>query len=223
MRGEWLFRGAVIISLAAHGVLLAFRAHDENLAERIIRIPVILEADSPPPPPPPKPEEPPKMKTKPSSLAKRIKEVVEGDGLRTGELVDAEVGNYEEAEPPLPPVAEPPPPPLPKTKLEAPSKVDKAGLARAFLSELRSELSNRKKYPLSAQRMGVTGAVTVSFVVAPDSSFTNIVVKRSSGHEILDKAAVVTVRELSGTLERPKDLGPINLKTSVVLKYEING
>ncbi len=112
-----------------------------------------------------------------------------------------------------------PPPPPPKAK---PKKVDKVKLARVYLGKLRSELMGRKKYPLAAQRMGVTGSVTVSFVVNSDSSFSNIVVKRSSGHQVLDGAAVATVTKLSGELQRPRELGKNILKTSVVLRYELN-
>jgi protein TonB len=228
VKTEWIFRGAVILSLAAHGVLLAFKTGDEgSFAERIVKIPVMLEAEppppAPPPPPPPKPQEPPAKKARPDNLSKRIKEVVEGDGLRTGELVDAEVGDYEEEEvapePEPPPPPHPPPPPRP----EPVPKVDKVALARTYLAKLRSELMANKKYPLSAQRMGVTGAVTVSFVVCPDSSFSKIAIRRSSGHDVLDNAAITTVIKLSGKLRRPDELGPADLKTSVVLRYEMNG
>jgi periplasmic protein TonB len=228
VKGEWIFRGAVILSLAVHGALLVFETQGEGgFAERIIKIPVMIEAEPPPPPPPPpppKPEKPPEKKARPKRLANRIKKVVEGEGLRTGEIVDAEVGDYNEEvapEPEPPPPPPPPPPPKPKTKPEP--KIDKVTLARTYLAQLRGELMSHKRYPLSAQRMGVTGAVTVSFVVDSDSSFSCIVVKRSSGHDILDKAALATVTELSGKIQRPAALGENELKTSVVLRYEMNG
>jgi protein TonB len=227
VKSEWIFRGAVILSLAAHGTLLAYNARGEtDFSERIVKIPVMIEAEPPPPPPPkppPEPEEPPERKARPKQLAKRIDKVIEGEGLRTGELVEAEVGDYEEevAPEPEPPPAPPPPPPKPKPRLEP--EVDKVTLARTYLARLRDELMDHKQYPLSAQRMGVTGAVTVSFVVGPDSSVSRIAVKRSSGHDILDKAALATVTELSGKLQRPEALGAGELKTSVVLRYELNG
>ena len=72
---------------------------------------------------------------------------------------------------------------------------------------------------MAAQRMGLTGSVTVSFVVGPDSRFRQVAVKRSSGHEILDRAALSTVSKLSGEVSRPAELGDTDLKTSVVLRY----
>jgi TonB family protein len=225
LRSEWIFRAALVLSVAAHGVLLASKVGDDGeVSERIVKIPILLEEEPQllPPPPPPKPEEPRKKKPRPEKLARRIKEVVEGDGLRTGELVDAEVGEYEEEVKPEPPPPPPPPPP-PKPKPKPKPEVDKVKLAREFLAELRIELMSKKRYPLAAQRMGVTGAVAVSFAVMPDSTFTGVKVKRSSGHDILDVAALDTVRRLSGKLKRPVELGDNSLRTSVVLRYELEG
>ncbi len=220
MSGVWLFRGAVVLSLAAHGILLAAENDGERFVEKIVRIPVVLETENAPPPPPPPPEEPPEKKDRPRDLARSIRKVVAGDGLRTGEIVDAEVGEYSdevEAAPPLPPPPPPPPPP-PARKPE----VDKAKLARTFLEALRGKLMQRKKYPVAAQRMGLKGDVIVSFVVRSDSSFSELRVKRSSGHDILDSAALETVRGLSGDIARPPELGDVPLRTSVVLHYQLN-
>jgi protein TonB len=219
LKSERIFHTALVFSLAAHGVLLAFKASDNGeVLERIVRIPVLLEEE---PPPPPKSEEPQKKKTRPKNLAKRIKKVVEGEGLRTGELVEAETGEYEEEVTPEPEPPPPPSPPPPKPKPKP--KSDKVKLARDYLGRLRAELMSKKEYPLAAQRMGVTGAVAVSFAVMPDSSFSDIKLKRSSGHGVLDTAALDTVRRLSGKLRRPGELGDIPLKTSVVLRFELQG
>jgi len=147
--------------------------------------------------------------------------VVAGDGLRAGEMVEADAGEYaEEVKAPPPPEPEPPPPP---PKPPPRPEVDKAEAARTFLAELRDELTRRRRYPVAAQRMGVTGSVTVSFVVRPDSTFAEVRVRRSSGHEVLDQAALGTVEEASGVLKWPPVLGDVPLRTSVVLRYEIGG
>jgi protein TonB len=224
LRSERIFRAALVFSLLAHAGLLAVKANDNGeVLERIVRIPVLLQEEPPPPlpppPPPPKPEEPLEKKRRPKTLAKRIEKVVEEEGLRAAELVEAETGYYEEEVEPEPP----PPPPKPVPKPKPKPKVDKVKLVREFLAKLRGELMIKKKYPLAAQRMGVTGAVSVSFAVMPDSTFSDIKLKRSSGHGVLDAAAIDTIEKLSGKLPRPKDLGDIALKTSVVLRYELNG
>ncbi|MBN2804883.1 MAG: energy transducer TonB [Deltaproteobacteria bacterium] len=222
MKGEWLFRGTVLISLAAHGFFLAFNSGDgRSVIERMIKIPVIFEVEPPPPPPPPpepEPEEIQKKKLRPAKLAKKIRKVVEGEGLRTGEMVDAEIGDYEETAVPEPPPVPPKSEPIRDYKPE----VNRIELARNYLGLLRLRMMSEKKYPLAAQRMGITGIVTISFVVESNSSFSKVVIRNSSGHEILDKAALETVVGLSGKLQRPRELGSVDLKTSVVLKYEFN-
>ncbi len=107
----------------------------------------------------------------------------------------------------------PPPPPAPR--------VDVAQLTREYLQKIREELGLRKVYPLAAQRMGAAGAVSLSFVVHPDGTFTDVRVKRSSGNDLLDRAALQTVASLSGKIHRPKQIGAHSLKTSVVLRYEL--
>jgi len=223
VKSTWIFRGAVTLSIAAHAVLLAMGGEGASAFERVIEIPVVLEDEPPaPPPPPPASEEPPE-KERPRNLARRIRKVVEGDGLRTGDLVDAEVGEYSETV-----AAEPPPPlePLPAKPTPKPAskpEIDRVKLAREFLAVLRSRISASKEYPVAAQRMGLTGSVTVSFVVGPDSYFHQVAVKRSSGHEVLDRAALSAVSKLSGEVLRPAELGVTDLKTSIVLRYLLNG
>jgi len=205
---------AVSVSVVLHVFLLAketnwFGTEDQ----RVVRIPLFLEEEPPPPPPPPPPRPKPKpkpRKAKPQNVPEQVEKVVQGDGLRTGELVDAEVGDYDPGSPPPPP----PPPPKPKINVRK--------LIRDYLQKVRSELAKRKRYPTVAQRMGLRGRVRVSFVILPDGSFDRIKIKRSSGQKMLDDAAVKTVAGLSGQLRRPGAMGPHPLKTSVTLDYQLN-
>ncbi len=130
------------------------------------------------------------------------------DGERTGGFrLEADAASP----PPPPPAAAPPPPP----------KVDLVGLTQEYLQTVRDELVRRKIYPLAAQRLGLTGSVSLSFIVKPDGTFCEVRVKRSSGSELLDQAAMETVLALSGTIRRPALIGEHPLKTSVVLRYEL--
>lgn len=226
MKGPWLFRIAVGLSLAVHIVLLAHQlGNGDDAVSRLVKIPVILEAPheplppEPPPPEPPPPEPKAERKPRPAKLPQHIDNVVEGDGLRTGELVEAEAGDYDQqlAPPPPKPLPEPPRP----VKTATAPAVDKAKLARSYLDDLREELLRRQRYPVVAQRMGVKGNVTVSFIVQPDGTFADLRLRRSSGHDILDNAALDTVRGLSGIRPCPKELETTPLRTSVILRYEM--
>lgn len=95
-------------------------------------------------------------------------------------------------------------------------------LAREYLGRVRDELGHRKRYPFGAQRMGISGAVKVSFIIGPAGRFSDILVKQSSGHDILDQAAIKTVASLSGELLRPRALGDTPLRATVFLRYHLN-
>jgi len=49
-------------------------------------------------------------------------------------------------------------------------------------------------YPLAARRLGLEGVVTLEVVVRPDGSPAEVLVRRSSGHTMLDDSALATVR-----------------------------
>ncbi len=217
-----LFKLTVAASVGAHAAGFAYQSSASASDGRIVRIPVVLEAEAPPrppekPPPPPKKKKKPKARPKP--LPKQIERVVEGDGLRAGELVDAEEGDYTDAR--EEPVAAPEPDPAPVPSPPPKPKIDKVELARQFLTKLRGALGARKTYPFSAERMGITGAVSVAFVIEPNGTFSSVRIRRSSGHQVLDRAALQTVRGMSGQLPRPAGLGSVTLRTSVVLRYSL--
>ncbi len=57
-----------------------------------------------------------------------------------------------------------------------------------------SYLNNRLVYPLSARRMGIQGRVVLDVEVLADGLCGNIDVAQSSGHDVLDQAAMESVR-----------------------------
>ncbi len=225
MNAEVLFRAALVVSIGAHLVGMAIHTSEASEAQqRVVKIPVVLESQpqvEPPPPPAPKPK---KVKPRPRALPRRVAKVVQGDGLRAGELVQADIGDYGEeleAEPiALAPPPPPPPPPPPKPK--PPPKIDKVKLTRQYLQKIRVLLAARKVYPLAAQRMGISGSVAVSFVIGAGGTFSGIQIRRSSGFTVLDNAALATVQGSSGQVPRPHPIGSSPLRTSVVLRYRIN-
>ena len=50
------------------------------------------------------------------------------------------------------------------------------------------------EYPLAARRRGLEGGVILHVQVMPDGSSATVIVKKSSGHTILDVAAQATVK-----------------------------
>ena len=229
MNASWIFKSAVAFSVVVHGGLLVLRTGQSSAFEsRVVEIPVVLEAEIEPPPPPPPPE-PPQPKPRPRSLPRHIEQVAETDGTRAAELTDADVGEYtstaETAPAPIAPPVEKPPPPKPQPKTAPPPAptVDRVKIARQFLGTVRNAIASAKRYPFRAQRMGIAGSVAVSLVIQPSSHFTAVSIRRSSGYDVLDKAALATVRALSGRFPRPAVLGNVPLRTSIVLRYSLDG
>ncbi|NTU42118.1 MAG: energy transducer TonB [Nitrospirales bacterium] len=65
---------------------------------------------------------------------------------------------------------------------------------REHFTYIRDLVMKNLSYPLMARRMGWEGKVIISFVVSEDGSVKNITIQESSGHGILDKNAVETVK-----------------------------
>lgn len=78
-----------------------------------------------------------------------------------------------------------------------------------LVSLIHAAIFRAKYYPLMAKKRGIEGTATVQFMVNSKGYPENIRVNRSSGWEILDSAATVTVEKaapfpvLEGTLEVP--------------------
>jgi len=99
--------------------------------------------------------------------------------------------------------------------------VDVVAVTRAYLGQIRELLAEGKRYPLAAQRLGVEGLVVVSFVIMAHGRFGQIRVVSSSGSDLLDEAAIETVRKLSGKIERPGVTGALALPLKTALRFEL--
>lgn len=83
-----------------------------------------------------------------------------------------------------------------------------------YISDL---IAKRLVYPPMARRMNWNGRVTVSFTIAEDGTVHGLKVVRSSGHSILDKSALETVRSAAPfprPLVRAEIEVPINFSMS---------
>lgn len=69
-------------------------------------------------------------------------------------------------------------------------------LSRDYQSRLQRLVERHKYYPLQARRSGIQGKATISFTVRKSGKIDNIVISRSSGKSILDRAAIRTIKRL---------------------------
>ena len=99
--------------------------------------------------------------------------------------------------PPAAPAALPAPAPAPPALAAAPAAPASQPLRtppRATGAGLSGD-SIQKVYPRSAIRMGIEGLVVLDVQVGPDGRARQVRVRRSSGYDVLDEAAVTMARE----------------------------
>lgn len=82
---------------------------------------------------------------------------------------------------------------------------------------IRDIIAKNTFYPPLARRMGWTGKVTLSFIVAEDGTVRDIQIVERSGYEVLDRSAVETVRR-SAPFPRP----PVAVKIILPIVYKLN-
>ncbi len=78
-------------------------------------------------------------------------------------------------------------------------------------------LQDNLYYPRSARKRGIEGSVVVKFILSPDATAYSIEVI-SSNSEILSRAAIQTIKNLSGKFPKPKE----KLVLNVPIKYDLN-
>ena len=64
------------------------------------------------------------------------------------------------------------------------------------------------------------GFAVCSFTIAPDGSFSDVALIRSSGDRRLDASALNAVRSASGIVKRPPIIGPDPIHVSLQVKYQ---
>jgi protein TonB len=134
----------------------------------------------PPPPPPPKPEPPaPRLKA-PAPVRAPLMPVVAKDVP----MADASADTVQVSQTPVEatPAPKPAPPPAPEPVTEP----------RGYAGYLRNPAPD---YPLAAQKRGLEGRVILKVHVLASGQPDSINVATSSGHQILDEAALKAVQQ----------------------------
>ncbi|MBI4562916.1 MAG: energy transducer TonB, partial [Candidatus Rokubacteria bacterium] len=76
------------------------------------------------------------------------------------------------------------------------------------------------RYPLAAQRRGLSGTVHMEVVILPTGAVGSVSLVRSSSHAILDEAALDTVRGLP-LLPFPPELPLRTLRVRLPVVFEL--
>lgn len=98
---------------------------------------------------------------------------------------------------------------------------DNGEALRQFLTLIRKKIESRKKYPMSARNAGIEGRSEVKITILKDGQLEKVEIIDSSGSEILDNAALESVREANPFPPIPSNLGRDKIEMSVYLTFKI--
>lgn len=95
--------------------------------------------------------------------------------------------------------------------------------AQHLHADLREALARHFHYPLMARRKGLEGEVKVSLRVEPGGELTRIRVQQSSGHTVLDEAAVTTLSKVGRLPQAVPWLGGAYFDLILPVQYRLIG
>jgi len=105
----------------------------------------------------------------------------------------------------------------PKTKVAD----DNSKVLRNFLILIRKKIESKKKYPMSARNAGIEGRSEVKITILKDGQLEKVEIINSSGSEILDNAALESVRNAVPFPPIPSNLGRNKIEMSIYLVFKI--
>jgi len=95
-----------------------------------------------------------------------------------------------------------------KQELDNERKIEKERITKVYVNLNTQKISKLLKenlyYPRSARKRGITGKIMVKFRLKTNASIENIVVINSNS-EILSRAAIKTIKKLSGKFPKPQE------------------
>lgn len=121
----------------------------------------------------------------------------------TPQHLEKPIPEVEVAEPPPKPAPTPPVTiPVPAIKPAPPAEIAPPTPQRsnpnaegAYQTRARALIEKNKRYPEDALQMGMTGAVVILYTISRDGRLLRAEIDRSSGHTLLDQAALKAVRQ----------------------------
>jgi protein TonB len=87
---------------------------------------------------------------------------------------------------------------------------------------VKDKINGEWSYPQSAGSQGVGGMLVVEFVIVKDGSLKSLAVLRSSGHAILDEAALCAIRGAAPFHRFPPKIRAKRLRIRAEFNYIVN-
>ena len=104
-----------------------------------------------------------------------------------------------------------------KNNSDAAAMIELKSLRRDFTKRVRERIALVKKYPNIARRRGFEGQPVVAFTIGRDGALTKHSIATSSGHRVLDRSALESVKKAAPYPRIPDklELQSINLKLPI--------
>jgi len=90
-----------------------------------------------------------------------------------------------------------------------------------YLSLVSAHLNRKKHYPAEAKKARQQGIVTVRFTVDRDGNVSGVSIKRSSGHDILDRATLDLLARVAPLPRMPKSIARDSIIVSLPIDYSL--
>lgn len=97
----------------------------------------------------------------------------------------------------------------------------RAASERAYLTALQRAIAREQRYPASARRQAQSGVATLAFIIASDGRIGDVRVAKSSGHSVLDQAAIQALGRLGRFRPIPKSLGRSSWSLQVPIRFDL--
>jgi len=94
--------------------------------------------------------------------------------------------------------------------------------ADGYVRLVQETILNNVAYPMEARRANLSGSVVLSLHLTSSGQLVDVVVDESSGHQMLDKAAVFTVKRLAPYPAFPKNLTLKEIWIEVPINYQLS-
>jgi protein TonB len=90
-----------------------------------------------------------------------------------------------------------------------------------YLAELRDAILDQRRYPQRARRLMQEGTVTISFLLLANGEIKEVSLEKSSGHRLLDNAAIQSLKRLKKFKPIPEELQRESWGMSIGLKFRL--
>lgn len=92
-------------------------------------------------------------------------------------------------------------------------------IKQGYYKSLHSLMKTKKSYPRSAKMLGLEGTVLIEMVINKQGQILSVTLAQSSGHKLLDQAAIAQVQKIGKVPNIPKEIPRRSLTFQIPFEY----